>query len=135
MTSSSAEAPRSCHSGCRVASDWGPTGTRFWAAIACGKSMPEAHADALVFFGATGDLAYQQVFPALQALTRRGPLDIPVIGVAKPEWTTDKLRARTRDSVTAQGGVDDEAFAKLANRLSYVAGDYQASDTFDRLRD
>jgi glucose-6-phosphate 1-dehydrogenase len=96
--------------------------------------MPEAHADALVFFGATGDLAYQQVFPALQALTRRGHLDIPVIGVAKPEWTTDQLRARTRDSVTAHGGVDDEAFAKLANRLSYVAGDYQASDTFDRLR-
>jgi glucose-6-phosphate 1-dehydrogenase len=96
--------------------------------------MPEAHADALVFFGATGDLAYQQIFPALQALTRRGHLEVPVIGVAKPDWTTDQLRARARDSVTAHGGVDDEAFAKLAGRLSYVAGDYQASDTFDRLR-
>src|SRR5262249_1882298 len=102
-------------------------------AIACGKRMPEAHADALVFFGATGDLAYQQVFPALQALTRRGHLEIPVIGVAKPDWTTDQLRARARDSVTAHGGVDEEPFAKLAGRLSYVAGDYQASDTFDRL--
>jgi glucose-6-phosphate 1-dehydrogenase len=96
--------------------------------------MAEVHADALVFFGATGDLAYQQIFPALQALTRRGHLDIPVIGVAKPEWTTDQLRARARDSVTAHGGVADEAFARLAGRLSYVAGDYQASDTFDRLR-
>ncbi|HWW83116.1 MAG TPA: glucose-6-phosphate dehydrogenase [Vicinamibacterales bacterium] len=97
--------------------------------------MPEAHADALVFFGATGDLAYQQIFPALQALTRHGHLDIPVIGVAKPDWTIDQLRARARDSVAAHGGVDDEAFAKLSGRLSYVAGDYQASDTFDRLRD
>jgi glucose-6-phosphate 1-dehydrogenase len=95
--------------------------------------MPEVHADALVFFGATGDLAYQKIFPALQALTRRGHLEIPVIGVAKPKWTTDQLRARARDSVTAHGGVDDEAFAKLASRLSYVAGDYQAPDTFDRL--
>src|SRR5215831_14770022 len=133
MTSSSAAATRSCSIGCRVASDWAPTRTRFWAAIACGKRMPEAHADALVFFGATGDLAYQQVFPALQALTRRGHLEIPVIGVAKPDWTTDQLRARARDSVTAHGGVDEEPFAKLAGRLSYVAGDYQASDTFDRL--
>jgi glucose-6-phosphate 1-dehydrogenase len=97
--------------------------------------MPETHADALVFFGATGDLAYQQIFPALQALTRRGLLDIPVIGVAKPDWTTDQLRARARESVAAHGGVDDEAFGRLGGRLSYVAGDYQASDTFDRLRD
>jgi glucose-6-phosphate 1-dehydrogenase len=95
--------------------------------------MPEAYADALVFFGATGDLAYQKIFPALHALTRRGHLEIPVIGVAKPEWTTDQLQARARDSVTAHGGVDDEAFAELAGRLSYVAGDYEAPDTFDRL--
>src|SRR6266705_2893362 len=99
MTSSSAEATRSCSSGCRVASDWAPTQTRFRVAIACGKIMPEAHADAPVFFGATGDLAYQQIFPALQALTRRGHLDIPVIGVAKPDWTTDQLRARARDRI------------------------------------
>jgi glucose-6-phosphate 1-dehydrogenase len=95
----------------------------------------EARADALVFFGATGDLAYQQIFPALQALTRRGGhLDIPVIGVAKPDWTIDQLRARARESVTTHGGLDVEAFTALAGRLSYVAGDYQAADTFERLR-
>jgi len=84
--------------------------------------MPEAYADALVFFGATGDLAYQKIFPALQALTRRGHLEVPVIGVAKPEWTIDQLRARARDSVTAHGGVDDEALAKLAGRLAVDVG-------------
>src|ERR1700758_2159254 len=98
---------------------------RLLAAIACGRRMPEPYADALVFFGATGDLAYQQIFPALQALTRRGHLDIPVIGIAKPEWTVDQLRQRARESVTAHGDLDAGAFAKLANRLSYVAGDYQ----------
>jgi glucose-6-phosphate 1-dehydrogenase len=96
--------------------------------------MPETHADALVFFGATGDLAYQQIFPALQALTRRGHLDLPVIGVAKPDWTVDQLRARARDSVTTHGGLDVDAFAALAGRLSYVSGDYQVPDTFERLR-
>jgi glucose-6-phosphate 1-dehydrogenase len=96
--------------------------------------MSEAPADVLVIFGATGDLAYQQIFPALQALTRRGHLEIPVIGVAKPDWTNDQLRARARDSIAAHGGVDEEVFARLGARLSYVAGDYQASDTFDRLR-
>src|SRR6202007_1143366 len=99
-----------------------------------GHDMPEAPADALVFFGATGDLAYQQIFPALQALTRRGHLDIPVIGVAKPDWTIDQLRARARESVTTHGGLDVEAFTALASRLSYVAGEYQAADTFERLR-
>lgn len=96
--------------------------------------MTETPPDALVFFGATGDLAYQQIFPALQALSRRGRLEMPVIGVAQPEWTVDQLRARARDSVTAHGGLDPDAFAKLAARLSYVAGDYQSSATFDALR-
>ena len=77
-------------------------------------------ADAFVFFGATGDLAYQQVFPALQALTRRGHLEMPVVGVAKPEWTVDQLRARARESVTAHGGLDHDAFEKLASRLVYL---------------
>src|SRR5205809_2995848 len=122
MTSSSAEATRSCSIGCRVASDSAPTRTRFWSAIACGKKMPEAYADALVFFGATGDLAYQKIFPALQALTRRGHLEVPVIGVAKPEWTTDQLGCRARDSVTAHGCGDDEAFSILAGRMWFVYG-------------
>jgi glucose-6-phosphate 1-dehydrogenase len=96
--------------------------------------MADDKADALVFFGATGDLAYEQIFPALQALAGRGQLDIPVIGVAKPEWTVDQLVARARESVIAHGGVHEDAFATLAGRLSYVAGDYASTQTFDRLR-
>jgi glucose-6-phosphate 1-dehydrogenase len=96
--------------------------------------MPESLSDALVFFGATGDLAYQQIFPALQALTRRGHLEMPVIGVAKPDWTVEQLRARARDSITEHGGIDANAFPKLAARLSYVAGDYDAVASFDTLR-
>ncbi|HEV2983739.1 MAG TPA: hypothetical protein VGX46_05085, partial [Vicinamibacterales bacterium] len=96
--------------------------------------MPERPSDALVFFGATGDLAYEQIFPALQGLTRRGHLQIPVIGVAKPNSTIEQFRARARDSVTTHGGIDPDAFPKLAAQLSYVAGDYAASSTFDALR-
>lgn len=88
-----------------------------------------------MFFGATGDLAYEQIFPALQALAGRGgELDMPVIGVAKDAWTLDQLRARARESITAHGGVRDDAFATLSGRLQYVAGDYTAPDTFARLR-
>jgi glucose-6-phosphate 1-dehydrogenase len=96
--------------------------------------MPEPHSDALVLFGATGDLAYEQIFPALQAMIRRGHLDVPVICVAKPDWTVEQLRARAQASIAAHGGVDPEVFGRLANQLSYVAGDYQESATFDRLR-
>jgi glucose-6-phosphate 1-dehydrogenase len=96
--------------------------------------VPESLSDALVFFGATGDLAYQQIFPALQALTGRGHLEMPVIGVAKPDWTVEQLRARARDSVAGHKGIDPDAFPRLAARLSYVAGDYDAAGTFDALR-
>ena len=96
--------------------------------------MSDVDADAFVFFGATGDLAYEQIFPALQALTQNGHLNMPVIGVAKPDWTIDQLRDRARDSITAHGTLDAGAFAALAGRLAYVAGDYQAPDTFVRLR-
>ena len=95
--------------------------------------MPESRSDALVLFGATGDLAYEQIFPALQALARHGRLDIPVICVAKPDWTLEQLRARARESIAAHGGVDRDSFEKLAARLSYVAGDYRAPATFARL--
>jgi glucose-6-phosphate 1-dehydrogenase len=97
--------------------------------------MSSADSDALVLFGATGDLAYEQIFPALQAMTRRGHLDIPVIGVAKDDWTVEQLRDRAHESIAAQGDVDEEAFARLAARLSYVAGDYAESTTFDKLVD
>jgi glucose-6-phosphate 1-dehydrogenase len=97
--------------------------------------MIERPSDALVLFGATGDLAYQQIFPALQAMTRRGDLAIPVIGVAKPAWSIDQLLARARESVLADGEVHPDAFRALAGRLSYVAGDYRDPSTFDALRE
>jgi glucose-6-phosphate 1-dehydrogenase len=71
--------------------------------------MSESYSDALVFFGATGDLAYKKIFPSLQALLKRGRLSVPVIGVAKSGWTTDQLRARARDSVEKHGGIDPAA--------------------------
>ena len=96
--------------------------------------MTTALSDALVFFGATGDLAYKKIFPALQAMARRGHLDLPVIGVAKSGWTLDQMRARARDSVKQHGGLDPEAFAKLESRLRYVDGDYRDPSTYAALR-
>ena len=91
--------------------------------------------DALVFFGATGDLAYKKIFPALQGMARRGKLDFPVVGVAKSEWTTEQLVERARASVTEHGGgVDPEAFPRLAQRIRYVDGDYTDPATFTRIR-
>ena len=90
--------------------------------------------DAFVFFGATGDLAYKKIFPALQALIRSDQLDAPIIGVARGGWTLDKLRARARDAVEHNGGLDREAFAKLSDRLRYVDGDYDDPATYERLR-
>ena len=92
------------------------------------------HSDALVFFGATGDLAYKKIFPSLQAMIRRGHLDVPVIGVAKAGWNLDQFRARARDSLARHGGVDEAAFAKLVSLLRYVDGDYADSATFAALR-
>jgi glucose-6-phosphate 1-dehydrogenase len=91
--------------------------------------------DAFVFFGATGDLAYKQIFPALQALLRRGRLDMPIIGIAHSGWTLDRLRERARDSLERDGGVDPTAFAKLAAQLRYVEGDYREPATFERLKE
>src|SRR6201982_2622939 len=96
--------------------------------------MSESHSDALVFFGATGDLAYKKIFPALQAMTKRGHLSVPVIGVAKSGWTTDQLRARARDSLEKHGGVDAAAFDKLCGLLRYVDGDYKDPTTFQAIR-
>ena len=96
--------------------------------------MNDSHSDALVFFGATGDLAYKKIFPALQAMSRRGNLDMPVIGVAKAGWTLDQLRARARESVERHGGLDREAFDKLSRLLRYVDGDYHDAATFEQLR-
>jgi glucose-6-phosphate 1-dehydrogenase len=87
-----------------------------------------------VFFGATGDLAYKEVFPALQALVKRGRLDVPIIGVAKSGWDLDQLRQRAHDSLKQHGKVDEEAFAKLSGLLGYIDGDYADPRTFQRLR-
>ena len=90
--------------------------------------------DALVFFGATGDLAYKKIFPSLQAMIKRGTLNVPVIGVAKQGWNLDQLRERARSSLTEHGGLDDAAFAKLLTLLRYVDGDYGDPATFTELR-
>ena len=82
------------------------------------------HSDNLVFFGATGDLAYKKIFPALQAMVKRGTLNVPVIGVAKGGWNLDRLKARAKDSLEKHGGLDPEAFDKLCGLLRYVDGDY-----------
>jgi glucose-6-phosphate 1-dehydrogenase len=93
--------------------------------------MRADRSDALVFFGASGDLAFKKIFPALQALVRRGRLEVPVIGVARSGWKVDQLRARARESLeTHGGGVDEAAFAKLAGILRYVDGDYTDDATF-----
>jgi len=91
-------------------------------------------ADAFVFFGATGDLAYKKIFPALQAMIKRGHLNVPVIGVAKAGWTLDQLKARARDSLEKHGGIDPAALEKLLGRLRYVDGDYNDPSTFQALR-
>ena len=96
--------------------------------------MDETQSDALVFFGATGDLAYKKIFPALQAMIKRGHLNVPVIGVAKAGWNLDQLKARARDSLEKHGGVDAEAFKTLCGLLRYVDGDYEDPATFSLLR-
>jgi glucose-6-phosphate 1-dehydrogenase len=90
--------------------------------------------DAIVFFGATGDLAYKQIFPALLGLVERNHLDVPIIGVARSGWDLAKLRERARESVEQRGKVDEEAFAKLSSLLRYIDGDYADQRTFQRLR-
>ena len=97
--------------------------------------MTTAHSDALVFFGATGDLAYKKIFPSLQAMVKRGHLNVPVVGVAKAGWNLDQLRARAKDSLEKHGGRDLAAFEKLVSLLRYVDGDYQDPSTFTTLRE
>src|SRR5688572_25058995 len=90
--------------------------------------------DAFVFFGATGDLAYKKIFPALQGMVRRGHLNVPIIGVAKQGWTVEQLRERIRASLNEHGGgVDERAFTKLCQLLAYVDGDYNDLETFREL--
>jgi len=94
----------------------------------------EPNSDALVFFGATGDLAYKQIFPALQAMTRHGRLEMPVVGVAKSGWNLDQFREHAKKSIEEHGGLDPEAFSKLCHKLQYIDGDYRDPSTFDQIR-
>jgi len=90
--------------------------------------------DALVFFGATGDLIYRKIFPALYAMERRGHLHVPVIGVARSDWTIEQFRARARDSIKQHDGFDEAVFTKLEKKLHYISGDYGALATHAALR-
>jgi glucose-6-phosphate 1-dehydrogenase len=97
--------------------------------------MSAVHSDAFVFFGASGDLAYKKIFPALYAMTKRGHLDMPVIGVARSAWTAEQFRARARESIEKHAGpVDEAVLGKLLERLRYVSGDYANADTFAGVR-
>lgn len=97
--------------------------------------MIEPKADALVLFGATGDLAHKKLFPSLHKMAQRGNLQVPVIGVAKSDWSLQQLRAYAHDGIERfGGGVDDVAFARLAGFLRYVDGDYHEPATFEALR-
>ncbi len=97
--------------------------------------MTAINSDALVFFGATGDLAYKKIFPALQGMIKHGTLNAPVIGVAKADWGIEQLRERARKSLEEYGGgVDKAAFDTLMNFLRYVDGDYREDATFQALR-
>ena len=96
-----------------------------------GKALPS---DALVFFGATGDLAYKKIFPALQSLVRRGRLSVPIVGVAKSGWNRDQLVERAKASVTEFGGLDPTAFPKMIEQLQYVDGDYNDDNTFEQVK-
>ncbi len=96
--------------------------------------MSAERSDALVFFGATGDLAHKQIFPALLALVQNDGLDVPVIGVAKAGWDLEQLKQRARESIEHHGPVDETAFARLSSLLHYVDGDYGDAATFAELR-
>ena len=100
-----------------------------------GNFVTQIHSDALVFFGATGDLAYKKIFPALQAMVKRGALTVPVIGVAKAGWNLDQLKDRAKDSLEQHGGLDAEAWEKLSSLLRYVDGDYGDAATFAQVRE
>jgi glucose-6-phosphate 1-dehydrogenase len=96
--------------------------------------VTQNHSDALVFFGATGDLAYKKIFPALQAMLKRGNLNVPVIGVAKAGWNLYELKARAKDSLEKHSGLDPAAFAMFSDLLRYVDGDYNDPATFQAIR-
>jgi glucose-6-phosphate 1-dehydrogenase len=97
------------------------------------KKMANNLSDAFVFFGATGDLAYKKIFPALLGLVRLGHIQVPIVGVAKSGWDLERFREHARDSIESHGGVDNEAFEKLSSLLNYIDGDYRDPETYKSL--
>src|ERR1700690_2058268 len=98
--------------------------------------MAISKSDALVIFGVTGDLAHKMIFPALYAMVKRGVLDVPVIGVAFPNWSRERMHRRAIDSIERAGGVDNKrALKKLLSLVRYVSGDYKASETFAEIKE
>jgi glucose-6-phosphate 1-dehydrogenase len=98
--------------------------------------LAQSHSDALVVFGATGDLAHKMIFPALYAMAKRGSLTVPVIGVAFPKWSLDRLKRRVTDSIKRSGGIDNKrAFQHVLSSLKYVSGDYNEGQTFEAIRE
>ena len=96
--------------------------------------MSSTESDAFVFFGATGDLAYKKIFPALYAMVRKGGFNMPIVGMARANWNLDKLKERARSSVQNAGDFDDACFARLAALLRYVDGDYADPATYTKLK-
>jgi glucose-6-phosphate 1-dehydrogenase len=96
--------------------------------------MAALQSDAFVFFGATGDLAYKKIFPALYAMVHRSGLNIPIIGMAREGWNLEKLKQRARESVEQSGDFEAGCFEKLAAQLRYVGGDYTDPATFTKLK-
>src|SRR5580700_2844625 len=99
-----------------------------------GDEMEAAQSDALVFFGASGDLAFKQIFPALLGLVGDEGVNVPIVGVAKAGWTVEQLRGRAKDSIEKHGGADAAKLDKLLGLLRYVDGDYNDPKTFDELK-
>jgi glucose-6-phosphate 1-dehydrogenase len=98
--------------------------------------MPTSHSDALVVYGVTGDLAHKMIFPALYAMVKRGTLNVPVIGVAFPKWSLERLQKRATHSIKQSGGIDNKrAFHHLLSLLNYVSGDYNDSKTFAAIKE
>jgi glucose-6-phosphate 1-dehydrogenase len=97
--------------------------------------MTAPRSDAFVFFGASGDLAYKKIFPALYAMTRRGHLDMPVIGVARSQWTLEEFHARAHESIVTHGNgpIDEAVFKQLTGRLRYVCGEYSDASTYQAI--
>ena len=96
--------------------------------------MTEPRADALVFFGATGDLARKKVYAALEALAKHGRLDMPIICIAHSGWTLELLKQRITDELKQRPGFDATALGVLLSRLSYLEGDYTKPEMFTELR-